>query len=270
MKPELFHFNFLGSVIHIPSYLALAIAGFVLAWMLMGILAKEEGVPIVRFYLVVMILSVMLVIGARLLYVLHSPERFTSLSDVFYPSTKGFAVMGGLILVSVVSWPLLPAFGLERRKFWDIAAGPVALGLALGRVGCFLAGCCFGKTTNSCLGVLFPWGSQPHRWQIREGVGSLFQNPQPVYPTQIFEMVALLIIGILEIWIRSRRCYAEGTAAVGALMLYLGFRLLNLNFRADPSGSLPPWVYPAGYLVAMAACAAWIYFANVNKTGEMK
>lgn len=268
MRPELFHMHFQGAVVAVPSYVALALAGFIAAWAGMGYLAKMRGLPLKRFFTAAVILSAMVVLGSRLLYVLHSPEQFHSIRDVLYPSTKGFAVSGGIVLAVVVSWFLLPTLGYRRGSFWDIAAGPTALGFAFGRMGCFLASCCFGKVTASPLGVQFPWGSQPHRWQIREGVIGLFQKPLPVYPTQLFEMTILLMIAGLTVWLQSLQRYREGTAAAVALMLYSVFRLINLKFRADPAGALTVWAYPAGYLVVTMLCATWIYTTNKVTKGE--
>lgn len=214
------------------------------------------------FYLGVLVISIMIVLGARLLYVLHEPEQFSSLAEVFYPSSKGFSVTGGLALGIIVSHPLLSNLGLRTLHFWDIVAAPLAFGLAMGRVGCFFAGCCFGKVTHSCLGVLFPWGSQPHLWQIQEGIVGFFQAPQPIYPTQLFEMTALLIIGVQAIRMRLLAHYVEGSAAIFSLLLYSSFRFLNLFFRADPYGSLPAWVHPLLYIITIAACIKWIYSKN--------
>jgi phosphatidylglycerol:prolipoprotein diacylglycerol transferase len=135
-------------------------------------------------------------------------------------------------------------------------------------MGCFLAGCCFGKVTDTCLGVRFPWGSQAHRFQICEGMVSLFQGPLPVYPTQLFELVALLLIGILTLRLNLRKALPKGMAAMVALLLYLVFRLCNLCFRADPAGALGPWVYPLGYLLAILACILWMLYLNKKDKEE--
>lgn len=269
MRPVLFHVNLFGNAIPIPSYLVFAVAGFLFAWVLMGILAKKEGMLTGRFVVAAVMLSMSMVLGGRLLYVFHSPEQFHSIRDVLHLSTKGFAVMGGLLLMGVLSVPLLVSLGQDRRKFWDLAAAPVALGLALGRIGCFLAGCCFGKVTDSCLGVHFPWGSQAHRFQIREGILGLFQTPLPVYPTQLFELAALLLIGILALRLYLRKVFPSGTTAVVAFLLYMVFRLCNLGFRADPAGALEVWIYPLGYLLAIVGCIFW-GFLLTKKTRRIK
>jgi phosphatidylglycerol:prolipoprotein diacylglycerol transferase len=104
----------------------------------------------------------------------------------------------------------------------DIAAPCIMLGLALGRVGCFFNGCCYGQPTDGALGVQFPG------------------HPGPVHPTQIYEAAgALLLAAALYALLRWR---GRGRGAVFGWMLvgYGVLRTLIEIYRADPRGSIGP------------------------------
>ncbi len=76
----------------------------------------------------------------------------------------GMLVVGGLALIVFIYRHHLPGLALA-----DLIAPSVVLGLGLGRVGCFLNGCCFGGPCDLPWGVQFPAGSPPHEQQIRLG-----------------------------------------------------------------------------------------------------
>jgi phosphatidylglycerol:prolipoprotein diacylglycerol transferase len=76
----------------------------------------------------------------------------------------GMLVVGGLALIAFIYRHHVPGLALA-----DLIAPSVVLGLGLGRVGCFLNGCCFGGTCELPWAVEFPAGSPPHEQQIRLG-----------------------------------------------------------------------------------------------------
>lgn len=257
MHPVLFEFTISGQLVQIPSYVFFALLGFLTAWILI-LMQVRPPVPKAPTAIAVLSLSAALVIGSRLFYAMHNPMQFSSVRSVLHPSTKGFAIYGGLILTTVISPFLLRALKLNPARFWDISAAPVAVGLALGRVGCFMAGCCFGKPSDVPWAVQFPWGSQPHRWQMLHTGGGLFSVPLPVHPTQLYEVAALLGIAAVSWYTLKTGRFANGTAAVLAALGYSAFRLLNLLFRADPAGSLPLWLYPVIYVGIITVSLCWL------------
>jgi phosphatidylglycerol:prolipoprotein diacylglycerol transferase len=109
------------------------------------------------------------VLGARLFYVIENWEQLAAkrgpgglLLEIINIPEGGLVVYGGLIGAAV-------AFCLFVRKhrlpFWplaDLVAPSLAIGLALGRVGCFLNGCCYGGPSDAAWAVTFPKFSTPH------------------------------------------------------------------------------------------------------------
>jgi len=135
------------------------------------------------------------VIGARLLYVLFHREEMGGLLDVIAVWKGGMTMYGGVLAAMAVA-----ALVAHRRKvaflnLADIMAPSLALGLMVTRVGCFLNGCCYGKPTNSFLGVQFPF---------QNAAGSSFDSP--LHPTQLYSSAAglLLLLVLLAIDRRPR------------------------------------------------------------------
>ncbi len=160
-------------------------------------------------------------IGARALYVLTHVEEFRGhWLDVINPvqGDGRFGIAGMVLLGGVGAAVIVSIWYIRRRKLplWkvaDVMAPSLALGIALGRIGCYLNGCCYGIASDFC-GVKFPGMSQA------------------VLPTQLFEAFwcALLLVGLLlaERWKRF-----EGYTFALFLLGYAVFRLWVETVRDD-------------------------------------
>jgi len=103
------------------------------------------------------------VVGARLFYVLHYFDMFQSNPlSVFAIWRGGLELLGGVISAITVIAVYLRYHKLPIRRYLDILAIGLMLALVLGRIGCFLNGCCFGKPTNLPWAVRFPYHSTLH------------------------------------------------------------------------------------------------------------
>ena len=128
--------------------------------------------------------------------------------------TSGFVFYGGLI--TAVATGIL-VIRLRKQKVLpvaDIAAPSIMLGLAFGRVGGFLYGCCYGKATDFVCAVTFPPKSAAY-W---DGDQQTFVTPYPVHPTQLYETIAGLVLFFIlsRIW-KSRKRDGEVLAWLGIL-----------------------------------------------------
>jgi prolipoprotein diacylglyceryltransferase len=84
------------------------------------------------------------------------------------------AVLGGLVAYFVAYWLIFRKKGVQTRRFADAAAPTIALGLMLGRLGCFLNGCCFGGVTCAECGMMakgahFPLSAPPRDSLVSQG-----------------------------------------------------------------------------------------------------
>ncbi len=155
MLPELLTLPYLN--ISIKSYGLMMVVGFLVAVSLArwrSARLKENPEHITSFALWALILGV---IGARLFYVIHHWPLFRDDPlSAFHVWKGGLEFLGGFILAVLV---LIFYFKVKRKsvfRFMDILAPSLALGLAIGRLGCFLNGCCFGATCDYPWGIEFP------------------------------------------------------------------------------------------------------------------
>jgi len=192
MFPEIVRFG----PIALYSYGFMMMLAFFLGILLAAKRGKRAGIqPTVIWDLSIWILFSSL-IGSRALYVLtHLNEFQGHWLDVVNPfqnagriGIAGMVLLGGVVTAIFVSVYFVRKRKLALWKIADIMAPSLALGIALGRIGCFANGCCYGQPTHSWLGVIFP----PH-----SPAGYEFPNT-PVLPTQLFETAwALLLCGFL-------------------------------------------------------------------------
>lgn len=151
----------------------------------------------------------------------------------------GLAYYGGFLGASVAAWFLLKR---DKFPFWkaaDMAGFAVPIGLTFGRMGCLLAGCCFGVRSDSPLALVFPERSPASEWQFKAGLlESRFVASLPVLPTQIFESAAsLLIVAYCLLWLHPRKRY-DGQVFLAFMALYALARFLLEFIRSDDRGAL--------------------------------
>jgi len=151
----------------------------------------------------------------------------------------GFAFYGGFVLASVTAWYVLK---WDRFPFWkaaDMAGITVALGLGFGRMGCHLAGCCFGRVTDAPWSVVFPSGSPASESQWKEALLATPHEPSlAVHPTQLYESAgSLAIAAFLLLFLHGRKRY-DGQVFLAFVGLYAALRFALEFFRADDRGAL--------------------------------
>jgi phosphatidylglycerol:prolipoprotein diacylglycerol transferase len=113
------------------------------------------------------------VVGARFMFVVHYWENFAHLNGLnlifglLDVRQGGLEVYGGLIGATLGTLIYLHFWGHSLRWYLDIVAPSVALGMAIGRIGCFLNGCCWGGACDLPWAVRFPFGSNAmvQQWQ---------------------------------------------------------------------------------------------------------
>ena len=161
MYPELFEIPFIHRPV--PSYGVMMVIGFLAAMFLIRRLSRNitpDPMLITNAALYSLIAGV---VGARLFYVVHYFENFRGeLLSVFAIWEGGLELLGGVLLAITVIILYLWYHKLPIRKYLDILAVGLMLALAIGRIGCFLNGCCFGRPTNLPWAVRFPYGSSLH------------------------------------------------------------------------------------------------------------
>ena len=151
----------------------------------------------------------------------------------------GLVYYGGFLGASAAAWILLKHDAFPFWKAADMAGFAIPLGLGFGRMGCLMAGCCFGATCDLPWAVSFPWRSAASEEQFRD---HLLASPRmwslPVHPTQIYESAAsLAIAGVCLLWVHGRKRY-DGQVFAAFLALYAVARFLLEMLRRDDRGGL--------------------------------
>jgi phosphatidylglycerol:prolipoprotein diacylglycerol transferase len=183
--------------------------------------------------------------GARLLHFLMSEDRhdfFDNPLIYFNLARGGFAFYGGFIAAGVLGVLYARSRGADTWKFADAVGPTVMVGLAVGRLGCFFGGCCHGATftlphdAHALLPVDFSggqlYGMSEFPWLgmvMTKGVGV---RGVPVYPTQLWEAAAAMVIfALASLSFRYRKFDGQSIATV--LILYSLWRPINESLRGD-------------------------------------
>jgi len=174
---------------------------FILGAMLAQARAVRQGVDPNKVLDLVFYILLSGVAGSRLLYVLLNWGFYkNNLSDIVKVWEGGLVFYGGFILAFFVAVWFLKRNRLPVWKITDIISPSFALGIALGRIGCFLNGCCYGALSWRW-GVCFPAHDNPPVFaqQVADGLipaSSLWSLP--VLPAQLYAAVhGLLIFAVL-------------------------------------------------------------------------
>jgi len=133
------------------------------------------------------------VVGCRAMFVVHYWDRefaqYTNVIDQFWAvlniTRGGLEYYGGFILATIVTVGYLVLWKHSLRWYLDIIAPSAALGLAIGRVGCLLNGCCWGGVCEAPYAITFPKGSTPAvmQWRAAEEGAELREEAIYFYPT---------------------------------------------------------------------------------------
>lgn len=165
--------------------------------------------------------------------------------------SEGFVVYGGIVCGLGAAYLYCRKRSLPFLRWADCFVPGVALAQGFGRIGCFLAGCCFGKPTDSIFGVVFPAGSA-----APAGV--------PLWPVQLFSAAGdLLLAGTLLLLEKKRR--GDGLLTGAYLLLYSVGRFLIEFLRADPRGAVG--IFSTSQFIALFAAAAAAVILTLRKRG---
>ena len=161
------------------------------------------------------------IIGSRIFFIATEWEHFSSHpADMLKIWEGGLVFYGGVIFAIPVAVWYARKQGLLLWQTADIWAPSIAVGHAIGRLGCFCAGCCYGLPTDLPWGVTF---NNPETLAIR-GV--------PLHPTQLYESAAELLNFVILLAIRRRKAF-HGQLFWVYVLNYAVIRALIEIFRGD-------------------------------------
>ena len=188
------------------------------------------------------------ILGAKLLLVAVEWRRYAANpKDLVEVLRSGGVFYGGLIAATAVAIWYMRKHDLPGWRIADMAAPSIALGEAIGRWGCFAAGCCYGKESHGPFAVTF---TDPF---AHEAVGTPLNVP--LHPTQIYlSLNALLIFLILE-WVYRRKTF-DGEVFWLYVLLYAITRGILETWRGDfVRGFVIPGVLSTSQFIGLLTAA---------------
>jgi phosphatidylglycerol---prolipoprotein diacylglyceryl transferase len=255
MFPELFKIPYTSFSINTYGFL-LAVA-FLLGLLLMARLAARDGLGKQRVIDLGLWVLAASLIGSKALMVIaewdstyrDNPSQIFTLDFL----RSGGVYYGGFIAAVIASVIAMRYYKLPWWRTADAFAPGVILGQAIGRLGCFSAGCCWGKPTTGWYGVHF--GEKGHEitgvpttvnhlaeiqrnvWAERLADHGGLLAPLKLHPTQLYEVGAALLILVALLLIHRRRRF-EGQVILAYAMLYSVARFIIEYWRDDPRGEI--------------------------------
>jgi phosphatidylglycerol---prolipoprotein diacylglyceryl transferase len=186
------------------------------------------------------------IVGSRLFYVLTYPDLYISEPmEIFKIWNGGLVFYGGFIGAAIVVIIYLRVYRLPLGKSSDIAAIAMPLGHFFGRIGCFSAGCCYGKVCQ------MPWAVT-------------FRNPDslaplniPLHPTQLYESAANLMVFFIMLAIRPYKRF-DGQLFLIYIILYGVNRSIIEMFRDDFRGATILGIFSISQIIAIVSAISSI------------
>jgi phosphatidylglycerol:prolipoprotein diacylglycerol transferase len=229
-----------GRPLMVTGYGVFAILGVAFGTYLCVRSARRLGFPVFDAFAAAALGAAFGLLGAKLMFLLVSLPRILEEGLAPFLAHGGLVWFGGLLGGAAAAIVYLRAYRLDVAGFADAVAPGLAAGHALGRIGCFMGGCCHGRPTGLPWGVTFP-------------ESPFFGGPvgQPLHPVQLYEAGAEALLALIA-WRLAGRV-PRGGAFLAWLGGYGAFRLaMELWVRGDDRGSgLLGW--PPSALLSAAA-----------------
>jgi phosphatidylglycerol---prolipoprotein diacylglyceryl transferase len=235
------------------TYGVLVALAFVAAVTLTGRLARRVGLPQEAVMNLGMYCAIAGIVGAKVLMLLVDlPQYLANPRDIFSLATlrAGGDFFGGLILALLTAWYYMRKKGLPGLRTADVFAPGLALGHAIGRLGCFAAGCCWGVPAHLPWAVTF---TKPEAHELGVPLNI------PLHPTQLYEAVAETVIFAI-LYRRFRKPHQPGAIISLYMMLYGTTRFLVEFVRNHEQGNLWGGPFDTSQWISLALVAlaiAW-------------
>lgn len=263
MHPILFN---VGSF-RLPTYGVLMVVALVAALYTVLRLGKRDGLDSGRLFDFSTWLIVVALLGAKVLLILTRWEYYWEYpGEILSWSTfqAGGVFYGGFIAAVLFALWYVRVHQLPTWKVFDVYVPAVALGLSVGRLGCFAAGCDYGKPTASFLGVVFTSEWSHQITGVPLGVR--------LHPTQLYESAAsLMIFGILLWWFRRKKYDGQVFVMYLALYAIARFALEFLRGDADRGFVFDQLLSTSQFIALLAlATAAGLTVHFYRRRGEVE
>lgn len=230
MHPIFFQFDvpgflqgFLPNTITLYSYGFFIACGAIIGAVYAGHQSKKQfdtKMETIQMLFILIIFAA--VVGGKFFIIFENPKLYLSEpSRLFKSFNNGFVFYGSLLFAIPTILIFFKKNKLPALAMFDILAVTVCVLHAFGRLGCFMAGCCYGKPHDGHFSVTFT-----------DPVSAAEPLNTPLYPTQLYESSMLLSIMVILLFIKRRKQF-DGQLFMIYLMLYAIGRSVLEVFRGD-------------------------------------
>lgn len=237
----------LSDQIAIQSYGVAIACGLLIAYVLAEREAQKSGISRATLDELTAVIIVAVLVGGRIWHRLSEPEFYQSWQETIIPWLGGYSVMGSTVAALLVGTWYVRRRSLNFWKLFDLVGSYAPLVQGFGRIGCFLAGCCFGTPTTVFWAV---WYTDPaalapqHCWL----------HPAQLYSAAIFFM----LFGLLSLL--KRKSFRAGSIGLIYLIGASAERFIVDFWRGDqvvaPLFSVNQWI---ALLLGISAFTFLIY-----------
>ncbi len=235
------------------SYGVMTALGFLLAILVPTYLAKNEGLSAAKMEGLGLVIVLTAGIGSKLLTALDYPGFYSGGWDHFFFDQmlgKGGVFYGGFLMATSCAFVYCRMVGLPGWQVADCVAPGLALAQGLGRVGCFLAGCCWGTPTQSLLGVTYSS-------EVAHQLTGVPLNLK-IQPTQLYEAALVLLAIPFLMWLRRTKTF-QGQVFLAYVTYYAVARFLLEFIRDDPRGRYVGNLFSTSQLISLLMLPFAIY-----------
>ncbi len=227
--------------------------GVAIALLMGDMRAKKKGLNGDLIYGLTFATVILGFLCARILFIITEWEGFLN-DPMAYLTGSGFVVFGGILGGLAVIFGYCKIKKMDFLAYLDLMIPSVAIAQGFGRIGCFLAGCCYGKETDSLLGITFR-------------NSSFAPNNVKLLPSQLFMAAGDFLLAGILLWYAGKNP-SKGKVSVLYLMLYSVGRFLVEFTRNDDRGFvgiLSTSQFIGVLVFIISAILFWVYFPYRKK-----
>ncbi len=225
----------------IPAYGVMLLLAVFTAYAAVVYFSRREKLELEKLEALFFVEFIAALVGARIFYVVEhyiEGDIKTLFPTLFEVWKGGLDFFGAFIFAAVALVIGVRYYRLPLWKVLDVAAVSVIAAHSVGRLSCWLAGCCYGKPTDLPIGVVFP-------------PGAVAPSGVPIYPTQVMEATGNFI-GFLLLYFLYRRKPFDGSIAA-AYLIYYGTERFLLEFVRAVTPPIPVVGLTWNQIVCLAA-----------------
>jgi phosphatidylglycerol---prolipoprotein diacylglyceryl transferase len=256
MHPVLFK---LGGVTIYSYGVMIALGAIVGVWYMAVRGKKEVGLTYDQANTLFLLIFVAAFVGGKVFLFFEDPSYYVK-QPMKLLGGKGFVFYGSfLFAVPTMLW-FFKKNKLDTYKMLDVMAVTTCLVHMFGRLGCFLAGCCYGVPTDSFFGVVFT-----------DPACSAEPLNTALHPTQLYESVYIFCVMLILLYLRGRRSF-YGQLFLTYLILYALGRFVIEYFRGDVARGfiIEDYISHSQFIALIMAVVVLIYYIALSKKNRVQ